>query len=124
MRAASALVSSARVQQPENTMRIPRPMAMAACAIMVVACGSNEPPAGENDGGSEDTVNPGSYGESEGDAGYGDDEDGGNAGPGAELTQPSRGSAVALSPDDSTAVVVNRDVGTVTVLSLDYESEK
>jgi DNA-binding beta-propeller fold protein YncE len=36
------------------------------------------------------------------------------------LQQHSRGSAVALSPDDSTAVVVHRDVGTVAVLSLAY----
>jgi YVTN family beta-propeller protein len=34
------------------------------------------------------------------------------------LQQHSRGSAVALSPDDSTAVVVHRDVGTVSVLAV------
>src|SRR5581483_4027010 len=33
---------------------------------------------------------------------------------------PSRGSAIALSSDDAIAVVVNRDVGTATVLALAY----
>src|SRR4051794_7767708 len=36
------------------------------------------------------------------------------------LQQPSRGSAAALSPDDATAVIVNRDVGSVSVLALQY----
>jgi YVTN family beta-propeller protein len=35
------------------------------------------------------------------------------------LQQPSRGSPVALSPDESLALVVNRDVGSVTLLKLD-----
>lgn len=34
------------------------------------------------------------------------------------LPGPSRGSSLAISPDDSVAVVCNRDVGTVTILSL------
>jgi YVTN family beta-propeller protein len=38
------------------------------------------------------------------------------------LKHPSRGSAAALSPDDATAVIVNRDVGSVTVLSVQYSS--
>lgn len=32
---------------------------------------------------------------------------------------PTRGSAIAISPDDKTIVAVNRDVGTVTILSVD-----
>jgi YVTN family beta-propeller protein len=36
----------------------------------------------------------------------------------AVLPGPSNGAAVALSPDDSTALVVNREVGSVTVLSV------
>jgi hypothetical protein len=36
------------------------------------------------------------------------------------LPGPSHGSAIALSPDDSIAVVVNRDVGTVSVMQLTY----
>lgn len=32
----------------------------------------------------------------------------------------TRGDAVAISPDDSTIVVANRDAGTITVLSVDY----
>ncbi|MET0343300.1 MAG: hypothetical protein ABW252_19985 [Polyangiales bacterium] len=39
----------------------------------------------------------------------------------AVLPAPSRGAAVALSPDESTAVVVNRDVGSVSVLTVRYE---
>lgn len=35
------------------------------------------------------------------------------------LERPSRGSAVALSPDESLSLVVNRDVGSVTLLGLD-----
>ena len=37
-----------------------------------------------------------------------------------ELAQPSRGAAIAISEDDSVAVVVNRDVGSITVLKLEY----
>jgi mono/diheme cytochrome c family protein len=37
-----------------------------------------------------------------------------------ELVQPSKGSAIALSEDDSIAVAVNRDVGSVTVIGLEY----
>jgi hypothetical protein len=43
--------------------------------------------------------------------------EGGGAAP--VLAQPSRGSAVALSPDESLALVANRDVGSVTLLGLD-----
>ena len=37
-----------------------------------------------------------------------------------ELPGPSRGSAIVLSADDRVAVMVNRDVGTVSVFSLEY----
>ena len=40
------------------------------------------------------------------------------------LKQPSRGSAAALSPDDATAVIVNRDVGSATVLALQYPTSQ
>lgn len=41
----------------------------------------------------------------------------------AVLPGPSRGAALALTPDDTRAVVVNRDVGSVTVLAIDYTSD-
>src|SRR6187200_305999 len=37
-----------------------------------------------------------------------------------ELPGPSRGSAIVLSADDRVAVMVNRDIGTVSVFALDY----
>lgn len=37
-----------------------------------------------------------------------------------ELVQPSKGGAIALSEDDSIAVAVNRDVGSVTVIGVEY----
>ena len=43
--------------------------------------------------------------------------------PGPMLDQPSRGAAVAFSADDSIAVVVNRDVGSITVLKVDYDKD-
>jgi cytochrome c peroxidase len=36
------------------------------------------------------------------------------------LTQPSRGSTVSLSEDDTRAVVVNTDIGTASVFAIDY----
>ena len=43
-------------------------------------------------------------------------------GPGCVATQPgpTRGSAIALTPDDARLVTVNRDAGTVTVMAVDY----
>jgi YVTN family beta-propeller protein len=57
-------------------------------------------------------------------AGPGDDEEPAEPEPGAPnpaavLEQASRGSAVALSSDESIAVIVNRDVGSLSVLELD-----
>ncbi|HVH46057.1 MAG TPA: YncE family protein, partial [Labilithrix sp.] len=49
-----------------------------------------------------------------------------DAGSGAPLTiapGPSRGSAVAISPDDSIVVAVNRDVGSITVFKTTYGSD-
>lgn len=37
---------------------------------------------------------------------------------------PSRGSAIAITPNDTRIVAVNRDVGSVSVLSVDYESDQ
>ena len=41
-------------------------------------------------------------------------------GPVAVAPGPTRGSAVAVTPDDSIAVVANRDVGSVTILQLAF----
>ena len=68
-------------------------------------------------GGNAGTGGAGGYAGSGGAAEYGD---GGVPPGGATLKLPSRGSAAALSPDDAIAVVVNRDVGSATVLSLQY----
>jgi YVTN family beta-propeller protein len=46
----------------------------------------------------------------------------GPANPGAVLEEASRGSAVALSSDESLGVIVNRDVGSISVLKLDTSS--
>jgi len=35
--------------------------------------------------------------------------------------EPGRGAAIAIAPDDSLALVVNRDVGSVSVLKLSYD---
>jgi DNA-binding beta-propeller fold protein YncE len=40
-----------------------------------------------------------------------------------ELAAPSRGSAIALSEDDSVAVVVNRDIGSVSVIAIEYPND-
>lgn len=41
----------------------------------------------------------------------------------APTGEPRSGAAIAISPDDSLALVVNRDVGSVSVLSLTYDKE-
>jgi YVTN family beta-propeller protein len=53
------------------------------------------------------------------DGGYNPDE-----GPIPVLSQPSRGAAIALSDSEELAVVVNRDVGSATVLGVKYEKDK
>ena len=45
---------------------------------------------------------------------------GGSAACAKTAPDPTRGGAIAISPDDDTLVAVNRDVGTVTVLGVDY----
>ena len=42
---------------------------------------------------------------------------------GPVLAQPSRGAAVALTEDETRVVVVNRDVGSISVLENDYDAE-
>jgi YVTN family beta-propeller protein len=69
----------------------------------------------------------GGYAGSGGTGGYagtggGSGDGGGDAPP--PLKQPSRGSAAALSPDDATAVIVNRDVGSATILGLSYPTSQ
>jgi YVTN family beta-propeller protein len=48
----------------------------------------------------------------------------GGAGDVKVLSKPSRGGAIALSDDEQVAVVVNRDVGSATVLDVKYEKDK
>ena len=67
----------------------------------------------------------GAGGAGAGGAGAGGVAGGGSGGTGGSapvdvLPGPSRGSAVAVSPDDSTILVANRDTGTVTVVAVDY----
>lgn len=80
----------------------------AAGAWGLGGCGDDDPGAG---GGNTDAgTNPGA--------------DAGDAGPtGPAAKQPSRGSAVALSEDDSILVAVNRDVGSVSVFSIEYPAD-
>jgi YVTN family beta-propeller protein len=86
---------------------------------------------GQATGGDPSEPGAGQAGDASAGAGGGDtgDETGNEAGgeggaaplpPG--LQRPSRGSAVALSPDESLALAVNRDVGSVTLLGLDRSS--
>jgi DNA-binding beta-propeller fold protein YncE len=89
-------------------------------ALTLHAC-TIENPDTPNDGATKHTDDPEQHEVADGggvycaDAGYEEPE--------AEyvLPQHSRGSAVAISPDDSVAVVVHRDVGTLAVLSLAYQ---
>ena len=71
-------------------------------------------------GGYAGTGGAGGYAGNGGAGGYGD---GGVDAP-PPLTQPSRGSAAAISPDDATAVIVNRDTGSATVLALQYPTSQ
>ena len=45
---------------------------------------------------------------------------GGGTGCGTTAAGPSHGSAIAVSPDDTRVVTVNRDAGTVTIMAVDY----
>jgi hypothetical protein len=98
---------------------------IAAIAVLGVACSSDDDsPEKKSDTEKPDSKSP----KASKDSGVDDD-------PGAALDSEdgpvpddgvsplkSRGAAVALSADDSVAVVVNRDVGTATVLGLSYKS--
>jgi mono/diheme cytochrome c family protein len=109
---------------------------VATIVLAGVGCGGDDSSAKgkPSDGGGADT-NPGwmSDGGSGSEAGLdgggldvssGDDASGEDAAesstPVVVLPGPSHGSSVALSPDDSVAVVTNRDVGSVTVLKMSY----
>ena len=109
-------------------------MTVASLVLASTGCGSggsNGTPSA-SDGGSADVVNPGrmldagSPGSEAGLDDGGSGSDGSVAADAAEgsavvvLPGPSRGASVALSPDDSVAVIANRDVGSVTVLKMSY----
>lgn len=72
------------------------------------AAPSSQPPAAEDDVGTSDPAVP---------------DPSVPAAPAGAAPASDHGSAVAFTPDDSLAVVVNRDVGSVSVLSLQYEKE-
>jgi hypothetical protein len=78
---------------------------------------SNDPGQTNGNGGAPpgDTTGPGSP-----NGPGGTPADPGDNGPVTVLPGPSHGSAVVFSPDDSIAVAVNRDVGSVSVLRLTY----
>jgi hypothetical protein len=98
-------------------------------AVMSVACTEDDEPE-THDGGYKDAAKEDEDGgkppppASDDDAGVviPPAADGGAAH--AELTQPSRGAAIAIAEDDSLAVVVNRDVGSVSVIGLDYPKDE
>jgi YVTN family beta-propeller protein len=102
-------------------MRIGKRLACAMLATSLVACfeeGEPNDPADEFPRGPDGGVLiDGAVGQSPG--------DGGGAGPITQVSQAaSRGAAVVLSPDERLAAVVNRDVGTLSVLSVKYEEGK
>src|SRR5687768_12051084 len=73
-------------------------------------------------GTSSDGSGSGELEQPEPDAGYQYPGDGGDAGQVAIAPGPTRGAALALTPDDSRAVMVNRDVGSVSVIAIEYPS--
>jgi YVTN family beta-propeller protein len=99
-------------------MRVPRKLAYAALATSFVACFDVEldPPKDQTDaapvqlpqdGGGPITAPT-------------DPTQGAYTGP--VLNKPSRGAALALSADESVVAVVNRDVGTLSILKVSYEN--
>jgi YVTN family beta-propeller protein len=86
----------------------------------VVACGDGSPATLQNDAGSPDVAghpsDAGSDVAKDGDVEAGHE----GGGPVPLLPGPSHGSAIVLSPDDSIALVANRDAGSVTVLQMSY----
>ncbi|HEX5658174.1 MAG TPA: hypothetical protein VFX59_13310 [Polyangiales bacterium] len=100
-------------------MRILRTVAAATLAASLVACEDVE-----LDEPKDQRQTPGQINQ---DAGAGpitapSNPDAGYTGP--VLTKPSRGAALALSADESVVAVVNRDVGTLSVLKVKYEEGK
>ncbi len=100
----------------------------AAGAISLAGCGPDDktPPTTTSGsggaggtGGEASSSSTGGSGGSGGMGGAGGG-GGGNAICGTTSVSALRGSAIAISPDDSRVVSVNRDVGTVTVSSVDY----
>lgn len=103
-----------------------------ASLLTLFACNNTVDPKPDDDEGSPGGYETGSAGKGSyaGKTGYGgaagEAGDPASAGQGGEggaatlsLEQPTRGSPVALSPDESLALVVNRDAGSVTLLALD-----
>ena len=96
-------------------MQIRKKLAYAALATSLVACIDDIDPEQTNgDGGVEQGGKSG-----KGDAAV----DAGGAVTDV-LDQPSRGAAIALSDNEQVAVVVNRDVGSASVLTVKYETGK
>ena len=111
-----------------------------SCLVALAGCGDDVTPSGG--GGEAGAGGSGAGGSGAGaQGGGGDDAGGGGAGAqgggGADggggsgggtvlcaetLPRATKGGAVAVSADDATVVVANRDVGTVTVLGVDYTS--
>jgi DNA-binding beta-propeller fold protein YncE/mono/diheme cytochrome c family protein len=88
---------------------------MAACGGDDANGGGETPDAGPVNNGN-DSGPTGSEGGTTTDSGGGD----ATTGPTTVATGPTRGSAIALSADDSTLVVANRDSGSVTVFSVTF----
>jgi YVTN family beta-propeller protein len=121
-------------------MRLKTPIACVAVASLIAACSGKDPRHPDDDhdtggkpgaGGQTSTGGkpatggkagtggkPGTGGAQE-TGGVSNGDDGGEA-PGAVLGAPSRGAPLVMSDDELTAVVTNRDSGSVTVLSVDY----
>jgi len=88
---------------------------MGTCVVGGVAAGcgggSDGPPPSDDDGG---TVTP---------PGQGPGGGGNDGGAHGLLSGPSHGSPIALAPDDSVAVMTNRDTGTVSVFALSFGAD-
>jgi mono/diheme cytochrome c family protein len=95
-----------------RSKHLPYAAAVVAMAVMLVkltGCSSGDD---ENPGGKPPTT------EADGGAG-----EGGPKGPLTIAPGPSRGSAIAISPDDSTVVAVNRDSGSVSVFKTTFPQD-
>lgn len=100
--------------------------------FVALGCGDDVGLSNDKDASAEDASKPGKPrdgGTEPGEPGPGKPEDdAGSMKPTVvdhpELAAPSRGAAIALSEDDSIAVVVHRDVGSVSVVSIDYPTNE